>query len=359
MQILSHQTKFFYELTPERVLNAIEDSLGVRLTGKTFAHNSMENRVYELWIDHDSDFVNQELADIRRYRSIIAKFYRPGRWNKEQILEEHQFLKELHDEEIDVVRPLTFLDGRTLHQLKDSEIYYSVFPKASGRHAGEPTEEMIRIIGRLLARMHNVGATKPMRHRLTQNSDTYGLDNLRYLISEGKIPPAYHEAYGSCVREICDILSPLFQNSALHRIHGDLHLGNILWNDDRPTILDFDDAVMGSPAQDLWLLLPGRDSYAQDYCRILLEAYRSLRDFDENSLQLIEGLRALRFIHFSTWIARRWDDPSFKRNFPYFGSDSYWQTQLQDLREQLDILRQPSLWMQGNRGLGQDFGFDY
>lgn len=329
-------TSFFYELTPGRILDAVEASTGLRCTGRVLALNSMENRVYEIEIELEEKPRNP--SD----RFVVAKFYRPGRWSKEQIQEEHDFLKELQDDEIPAVAPRAFLDGATLHTLKEAKVHYAVFPKIGGRSPDELSDEQLAQAGRLLARLHNVGATKPARHRLTLSPETYGMQNLRHLVDAKVLPPDVQAAYVSTVERICRVTTSWFAEATPIRLHGDCHMGNLLQGRDSLFFVDFDDMVMGPPVQDVWLLVPGRDDYALRQLDVLLDAYETMRPFNRATLRLIEPLRALRFVHFSAWIGRRWQDPAFPRAFPHFGTAKYWTDQLQDLREQLALIMDPN-----------------
>jgi Ser/Thr protein kinase RdoA (MazF antagonist) len=322
------ETQFFYQLTPERILDAVESSTGLRCTGRAMALNSMENRVYEIEIELDEKPGNP--SD----RFLIAKFYRPGRWSEVQILEEHAYLDDLVENEIPAVAPRRFLDGRTLHKLPDVDIWYAVFPKIGGRSPDELDDEQLARVGRLLARLHNVGASKPSKHRIQLTPTTYGIANLKYLLDSDAVPLEIRGDYKTTVESICELSEPLFTKAECQRIHGDCHLGNLLSGREGLFWVDFDDMVRGPKVQDIWLLLPGRDEYAQRQLRILLAAYEEMGTFNRETLKLIEPLRALRFVHFSAWIARRWQDPAFPRAFPHFGSTRYWQEQLVDLREQ-------------------------
>ncbi len=328
------ETKYFYELTPERILDAVE-AFGFRATGRCMPLNSMENRVYEVEIELEEGVTVKSPSE--RFR--IVKFYRPGRWSKEQILEEHKFLLDLVEYEIPAVAPLQ-INGETLLTIPEIQIFAAVFPKIGGRSPDELDDQQMARVGRLLARMHGVGSAGTAPHRLEINTDTYGLANLEYLLSNSHLPQDVSATYSQVVREICALSEPLFRNATNHRIHGDCHLGNLLWNDEGPFWVDFDDMLRGPAVQDLWLIIPGRDEYAIRKRDILVNAYEEMRSFDRSALQLIEPLRALRFIHFSGWIARRWDDPAFKQAFSHFGTGRYWQDQVQDLREQLDLIRE-------------------
>ncbi|MDR3608366.1 MAG: serine/threonine protein kinase [Oligoflexia bacterium] len=335
------QTRFFFDLTPDRVLDAVEAS-GLHPTGRCAALNSFENRVYDVELEAEGDFEGRrrtatELLASRR----VVKFYRPGRWNQAQILEEHEFLLDLNEAEIPVVAPLSFADGKTLHYLP-SGIGYAVFPKVGGRAPEEMSPDQLRQIGRLLARIHQVGAKKKALHRIELNPDTYGRQNLKALIDADKVPLEFRNRYESAVLEICSLADRLFRElpeGSIHRIHGDCHLGNLLWSPSGPFFLDFDDMVRGPAVQDIWLLVPGRDQESLANRQHLLDGYEEMRHFDYSSLRLVEPLRALRFVHYSAWIARRWDDPAFPLAFPHFGSHRYWADETHDMEEQLRLAR--------------------
>lgn len=329
-----NDTEFFYSLGIEKVLDAVELA-GVKCTGRCLVLNSMENRVYEVEIvvDHPEKLRSPS----ERFR--IAKFYRPGRWSQEQILEEHEFLLDLQSDEIPVIAPLPFASGETLKKVPGGEIWFALFPKKGGRAPDELDDLQLQRFGRLLARMHNVGASKVAKHRLRLDPTSYGLNNLKSLIDGNWLPADIKSAYQTTVEELCTIIAPWFQTVSYQRIHGDCHFSNILWNDQGPFLLDFDDMLSGPCVQDIWLMLPGRDEPARLKRDILLAAYEMMRPFDYSSLRLIEPLRALRYIHYSTWIAKRWQDPAFPRAFPTFVEKDYWPKQLADLREQLQIIK--------------------
>jgi Ser/Thr protein kinase RdoA (MazF antagonist) len=341
------QTRFFFELTPDRVLEAVE-ALGLRCSGRCTALNSFENRVYEIELEEDDESSDRSASAVFARRRVV-KFYRPGRWSREQILEEHEFLLDLKKAEIPVVAPIEFEVGpdgaQTLHVAKDSGIFYALFPKVGGRAPDELQDDQLRWIGRLLARIHSVGALKPAPHRIEISPETYGRKNLASLLEGNWIPLEFVARYKEVVEEICALSDELFSTllnggvSAIHRIHGDCHLGNLLWNQNGPFFLDFDDMVRGPAVQDIWLLVPGRDEEAIRQRQILLEGYEEMREFNFLTLRLIEPLRALRFVHYSAWIARRWSDPAFPAAFPQFGTHRYWQEQLRDLEELLLLMK--------------------
>jgi Ser/Thr protein kinase RdoA (MazF antagonist) len=294
----------------------------------------MENRVYEVEIETDEEAPADPASRFR-----IVKFYRPGRWSEEQILDEHQFLADLVAEEVPACAPLPFADGSTLKLAPEINIWYAVFPKVRGRAPEELNDEQLAWMGRLLARLHMVGAKRPAPHRLCITPEQYGLKNLEFLERSKSLPMEVASAYSRIVQEICRLSESHFRGIATQRIHGDCHPGNILWGSNGPFFVDFDDMVTGPCVQDLWLVVPGRDTEARIQMDILLEGYEQMRSFDRRELRLIEPLRALRYIHFSAWIARRWQDPYFQRTFTQFGTNAYWEGQLADLREQLELIQ--------------------
>ncbi|MEK6577754.1 MAG: serine/threonine protein kinase [Bdellovibrionota bacterium] len=337
--LLGGQSKFFFGLTPDRVLEAVE-SAGLRCTGRCFTLNSFENRVYDVELEPesaDSDGSTQAPAASKKNFRIV-KFYRPGRWTREQILEEHEFLLDLQNTEIPAVAPLFFSTGETLREVPGQGIWYTLFPKVGGRAPDELSDEQLERIGRLLARIHNVGAVKKATHRVRIDPDTYGLRNLEFLLQGNFLPLEFKDRYEKAVKRICEITAPWFAEASYQRIHGDCHLGNLLWSPAGPFFLDFDDMVIGPPVQDVWLIVPGRDSESIQQREVLISAYEQMRAFDRKSLRLIEPLRVLRIVHFSAWIARRWEDPAFPGAFPNFGSDRYWRDETVGLEDQLRVL---------------------
>ncbi|MDP7040401.1 MAG: serine/threonine protein kinase [Myxococcota bacterium] len=308
----------FTELRPEHVFDVVE-AHSSRCTGRFLVLNSYENRVFRLELE-DTSFV-------------VAKFYRPGRWTKDTIQAEHDFLRDLEEMEIPVVAPIALSHGGTIDEIDG--IYFSIFPSFGGRAPEELDREKLEVLGRYLARMHNVGAIKEDNRRVRLTPTSYGEANLQFLLENEFIPSALRENYEITVQSLLKYMEPLFLDISYLRVHGDCHLGNLLWTPGGPTFLDFDDMVMGPAVQDIWMLVPSYDTYGQQDREILLDAYQTFRDFDRRELRLIEPLRTLRFLHYSAWIARRWDDPVFKETFNYFGTEQYWQKEVQDLREQL------------------------
>ncbi len=315
-------TDLFLSLTPEKVLAAVE-AVGLGCRPLCYPMNSFENRVYEV-----------ELEDRTR---VIAKFYRPGRWSAEQILEEHAFLADLVDDEIPVCPLRPFPGGDTLRQIDN--IYYCLFERRGGRAPDELDDSLVARAGRLAARIHNVGAARQAAHRLPLSGDTYVRRHLAWLEEHGTLPPHLEKRYLDTANAIADLADELLDGAAVHRLHGDLHHGNLLLRDDLLHVLDFDDMVIGPAVQDLWLLFPGRDAYSRRQREVFLEAYEELRLFDRSTLKLIEPLRGLRLVRYAVWLARRYHDPIFKTTWPEFGTESYWQRETDDLSELLTLIR--------------------
>lgn len=311
----------FYSLTPDRVIEAVEKS-GFSLTGHYMVLNSYENRVYDLKLEDD--------------HHIIVKFYRPGRWSRAQIMEEHQFLYDLADNDITVCAPLTFSDGTTIHE--SDGIYFAVWPRTGGRIPEELSDEDMISIGRLIARIHNNGASKESRYRLKLTGEAYGLNSLVFLSDNNFIPSNCIRRYSEAVNEIVRIYQSLIPGVPFHRIHGDCHPGNLLRRNGSFFFLDFDDFLSGPAVQDLWMLVSSRDSGYMREIELFLQGYREFRTFEYSWLKLIEPLRGLRYINYAAWIARRWNDPAFPDIFPHFGTEEYWRNETSDLEEQVEII---------------------
>ncbi len=316
------KNNFFFQLTPDNIMKAVEES-GFKPTGHCLALNSYENRVFDLMLEDETH--------------IVSKFYRPGRWTREQIREEHDFLFELRDDEIPVCSPIRFSDESTIHEIEG--IFYSIWPRTGGRAADELSDMHIQTLGRMLARIHNMGAVKKPVHRIRLTGSAYGLEPLAFLEENGFLPENLGERYGSAARELSAIYDDLCSNVPFHRIHGDCHRGNLLHGNDGWFFLDFDDFLSGPAVQDVWMLVPARDTEGLRQRDVFLDAYREFRSFEPSWLRLIEPLRAMRYIWYAGWIARRWDDPAFPAIFPHFGTDEYWQNETGDLEDQLKLIR--------------------
>jgi Ser/Thr protein kinase RdoA (MazF antagonist) len=303
----------FFSLTPDRVLDAVEVG-GLRCTGRCLPLRAFENRVYEV-----------ELEDERR---LVVKFYRPGRWPRETILDEHAFLADLTAAEVPAVAPIDLGTGTTLSEI--GGIYYAAFPKVRGRSLDELDTENRRRIGRTIGRMHAVGASRDAPQRPRLEVKRYISEPLEVLLAGSFIPEGLVSRYRDVAVRIGEVAAKMLATARVQRIHGDLHWGNILWTPD-PLLVDFDDCLVGPPVQDIWLLARGKSDEARKLREDLLEGYELFREFDRSSLALCEPLRAMRIIYMSGWIARRWSDPSFPPAFPMFRNHNYWNQEYEEL----------------------------
>ncbi len=317
-------TDLFLNLTPERVLEAVE-AAGLETNPVCYPLNAYENRVYEV-----------ELADKSR---VIAKFYRPSRWTREQILDEHRFLQELADQEIPVCsfRAFPGEDGETVRTIHG--IHYGLSDRRGGRAPDELDDELAHRVGMLAGRIHAVGARDDAPHRPRLTSEWFVHRHLEWMDAHDVIPLHLRKKYGEVARAIAALYDELAEGVETIRVHGDLHVSNLLLRDGILRVLDFDDMVVGPPVQDLWLCLPGRDTETRRLREAFIEGYESFRPFDRGTLRLIEPLRGLRIVNYSAWLARRWHDPFFPRAFPHFGTEDYWRGELGELEETLRVAR--------------------
>ena len=328
----------YSELTPDVVMDALS-GLGLWPDGRLMALSSYENRVYRASLDEP----------MQGHGAVVLKFYRPGRWSREQILEEHGFAAQLQAAEVPVVAPLA-IGGQTLHHAKGFD--FSVSPLRGGRAPELDDFEVLEWIGRFLARIHTVGAARPFVQRPVLDVQTFALEPAEWLQAHQAIPLEVEREWRSAWVQAVTLIREAF---ALHaqdrqwlRLHGDCHPGNILWTpverpDGGPHFVDLDDARMGPAVQDLWMLLSGDRRQRTLQLSALLDGYEQVRDFDRTELALIEPLRTLRLIHYSAWLARRWDDPAFPIHFPWFGTPDYWRGQVQMLHEQVEAMQEPVL----------------
>lgn len=319
----------FANLSPDLILDAIEH-LGLATDGHLLALNSYENRVYQVGIEDTTP--------------IIAKFYRPGRWSDAAILEEHEFTEELAELEIPVVPPMA-VHGRTLNEFGGYRI--SASPRRGGRTPELEDSEVLQQLGRFIARIHCCGAVKPFHNRPHLDIASFGDEPARFLIDGDWIPTELRSAYHSVLEHALEAVRACYDRAGyveIIRLHGDCHRGNMLWTDDGPHFVDFDDARMGPAVQDLWMLLSGDRREMSSQLADVLAGYEDFREFDNRELHLVEALRTLRIIHHSAWLARRWEDPAFPLAFPWFDSQHYWQNQILQLREQLSAMQEGPLW---------------
>ena len=323
----------YQDLQPEDILAALE-SAGFRCDGRFLTLNSYENRVYQVGIE-DAE-------------PVVAKFYRPGRWSDEAILEEHEFACGLAASEIPVVPPLE-VDGTTL--LHSGQFRFSVSPRRGGRAPELDDREFMKQLGRFVARIHLYGEAEPFRHRPTVDIESYGDDSVDYLLDNDFIPLDNVDAYEGVIEHVLDNVEACFERaggSRQIRLHADFHPSNVLVNRDRLHIVDLDDARMGPAVQDLWMFLSGDRDEQEPQLKALLDGYEEFRLFDARELHLIEALRSLRIIHYAAWLARRWEDPAFKTAFPWFNSGRYWDEHVLALREQIALMQEePLSWVRG------------
>ena len=330
-------------LTPDCVLDAL-DSVGLRGDGRMLGLNSYENRVYQIWLEDGAAPGSTPLAT----PVVVAKFYRPGRWTDAQIAEEHAFVHELAERELPVVAPLA-PDGRTLHEFGGYR--FAVYEKRGGRAPELEDRETLEWMGRFIGRIHAVGALRPFVHRPALDLAGFGTEPRDYLLGHDFIPADLAPAWTSVVAQALEGVGRCYARAGevnSLRLHGDCHAGNVLWTDSAqahgPHFVDFDDARTGPAVQDLWMLLSGERATMVRQMADLLAGYEDFHEFDARELHLVEALRTLRLIHYSAWIARRWDDPAFPAAFPWFNTQRYWQDRILELREQIALMDEPPLW---------------
>jgi Ser/Thr protein kinase RdoA (MazF antagonist) len=317
--------KPFAGLTPDVVLDAAA-SLGLDSDGRLFALNSYENRVYQMGTPEGT---------------LVLKFYRPARWSDAQIAEEHDFTAELATAEMAVAAPLN-VGGDTLFRFQDFR--FSVFPWMRGRAPELDAPEARAMLGRSLARIHRIGAVRPFAARVRLTVERLGFEARDQVIESGLLPASLEESYLRATDALLERIERVFGEvgAVRHiRVHGDCHLGNLLWNEQGPVFVDLDDCMMAPAIQDLWMLLSGSESEQQRQWRELIEGYEQFREFDFIELRLIEPLRALRMLHHAAWLATRWSDPAFPRAFTWFGGVRYWEGHVNDLLEQVAAVDDP------------------
>jgi Ser/Thr protein kinase RdoA (MazF antagonist) len=334
----------FSGLDPQQVLDAL-DAVGLRGDGRVLQLNSYENRVFQVFLEDG--------------RVVVAKFYRPGRWSDAQIVEEHAFALELAAAEVPVVPPLVLQaasgaaglrllgDPPTLACLQQAAVThrYSAATRCAGREPELEDPAALRQLGRFIGRLHAVGRRRPFEHRHHMHAQPDGRRAIDLLIAGGFVPdterPAWQQAAERALAAVVAAFDSRFTPSApvaTLRLHGDCHLGNVLWRDGSPHIVDLDDAMQGPAVQDLWMLVSGDHATMARQLNTLLDGYEQFCDFDDRERALIEPLRTLRMLRHSAWLAERWVDPTFPLNFPFFGTAAYWNQQTAQLREQVEAM---------------------
>lgn len=315
-------------LSPDLILDAI-DSKGFETNGSLLALNSYENRVLQVGIEEKPP--------------IIAKFYRPHRWSTATIMEDHQFSLALANAEIPVVAPLADDNAQTLFEYEG--FLFALFPRQGGRAPDLDNPDSLEWIGRFLGRIHQLGKSEQFQHRPETDVQTLGSAPSEWLLNSDMLPLEFENQYQQLTTQLLEHIGNTFtqKSPATQRLHGDVHAGNILWTDNGPHFVDMDDCRTGPAIQDLWMLLSGDRQEMTMQISDLLDGYRMFCDFDVRELALIEPLRTLRLIHYTVWLAKRWQDPAFPKAFPWFNSHSYWQEHIQTLQEQQRALDLPAL----------------
>ena len=317
----------YSRLDPDTVINAVE-SKGYLSDARILALNSYENRVYQVGIEEA--------------QPVITKFYRPERWTDQQILEEHQFSSELHELEIPAVPPLYFKNNSLFYY---GGYRFSLYVRKGGRAPELTDPEHLYWLGKFLGRIHAVGKTGKFHYRPTLSIESFIVRPFEYILQHNFIPPIFIESYTAIVGDILKHVEANFQRFPpnLIRLHGDCHPGNILWTDNGPHFVDFDDSRNGPAIQDLWMLLSGERNEQQRQLLDILEGYEEFCEFNPTELNLIESLRSMRIVHYAGWLAKRWNDPAFPKAFPWFNTESFWGEHILQLKEQLAILQEPPL----------------
>ncbi|MDH3760973.1 MAG: serine/threonine protein kinase [Gammaproteobacteria bacterium] len=327
---LSHP---YTRLTPDHVIAAVE-STGRYSDARILALNSYENRVYQVGLEDDEP--------------VIVKFYRPERWSNQQIDEEHRFTHYLFEQEIPVVPPLVIDAGSACPTLACHDGFqFAIYPRQGGRAPELDNLDHLHQLGRFIGRIHAAGRGFPFEHRISLSLEQSGA-NVDYLLEADFIPADIEAAYRAISGEVLQAIAqrpPDSEQYAQISLHGDCHSGNVLWRDDCPHFVDFDDCLSGPAIQDLWMLLSGDIASQQRQLLEIVEGYQMFNDFDPAELRLVEPLRAMRVLHFNAWLARRWDDPAFPQAFPWFNSPRYWSEYILELKELLSGLQQPPITM--------------
>ena len=315
-------------LDPDMIIHAIE-SLDYVSDGRILALNSYENRVYQVGLEDEVP--------------IIAKFYRAGRWTDDMIKEEHAFMLELADAEIPVVPPIA-IDNGTLFNYGDYR--FSIYPRFGGYAPELDNPDHLLQLGRILAQIHNIGELSPFEARPSINVEDFAIKPVQYLLENDFIPAYLEPAYSTLCEDLIIRIKHCYEQAGDYktlRLHGDCHQGNILVRDENFYIVDFDDSRSGPAVQDIWMFLSGDRNYMTTGLNDFMEGYTEFRDFEARELHLIEALRTMRLIHYSAWLAERWDDPAFPIAFPFFNTQNYWEEQILGLREQASLMEEPAI----------------
>jgi Ser/Thr protein kinase RdoA (MazF antagonist) len=323
----SNSSTPYYKLDPDTVIDAIESS-GLHCDGRLLALNSYENRVYQVGLEDETP--------------VIAKFYRPGRWSDEQILEEHQFSLEIAEAEVPLIPPM-LINGETL--LHHEGFRFSLFERRGGHAPELDRKDPREWVGRFMGRLHAVGASRSFEHRPALTPERFGRESIETILKDNLLPAHLETAFSTLAEDLMTAIDAAYaRTGAVNniRLHGDCHPGNILWRDG-PFFVDMDDCQSGPAIQDLWMLLSGDNDEMGAQLKDVLDGYREFYHFNLVELNLVEALRTLRMLHHSAWLARRWEDPAFPIAFPWFGEPRYWEEMVLSLREQLSRMQEAPL----------------
>ncbi len=319
----------FSLLTPDLIIDGIE-SAGFEVASGLLALNSYENRVYQF-----NDFENQR---------FVTKFYRPQRWHKATIIEEHQFALELAEHELPVVAPLV-VNQQTLFE--HAGYYFAVFPCRGGRIFEVDNLEQLEWMGRFLGRIHAISASKKFQHRINLSTDIMLTQAHTIIINSDFVPSHLQQAFFTILEQVIALAASQYQVDKQIRLHGDCHAGNILWTDAGPHFVDLDDCLMGPAIQDIWMMLSGDRQQQLLQLDTLLSGYEEFYSFEAKQLNLIEPLRTMRMVNYIAWLCKRWQDPAFPHNFPWFNTEKYWEQQILILKEQHAALQEEPLVLLG------------
>lgn len=315
----------FTSLSPDLILDGIE-AQGIVVDSGLLALNSYENRVYQF---HDED-----------KKKFVTKFYRPQRWSKAQIQEEHDFAIELADEELPIVAPLT-ISGQSLFEHQG--YYFALYPCRGGRIFEVDNLDHLEWMGRFLGRIHAISSKQPFQTRPSFTKEAFLIQAREIIKASGFVPDYIENAFYTILDQVIDLSIQLYQPSQEIRLHGDCHAGNILWTDDGPHFVDLDDCRMGPAIQDIWMMLSGDRQQQTLQLDTLLMGYEEFHEFDTKQFALIESLRSMRVVNYMAWLCNRWEDPAFPHSFPWFNTQKYWEEQVLMLKEQFSSLQQPPL----------------
>lgn len=318
----------FSSLSPDLILDGLE-SVGFTVDSGLLALNSYENRVYQF---HDDNLVK-----------YVTKFYRPERWSEKQIREELNFALELESHELPLVAPIT-INGESLFNYKG--YFFAVYPCRGGRIFEVDNLNQLEWMGRFIARIHAVSSNKAFETRPHFSADEMLYQARQIIQTSGFVPSSLNNPFFTILDQVIDVAATQYKPKQEIRLHGDCHAGNILWTDDGPHFVDLDDCKMGPPIQDLWMMLSGDRNEQVLQLDTLLMGYEEFFTFDTSQLVLIESLRTMRVVNYMAWLCKRWKDPAFPRNFPWFDSEKYWEQQILMLKEQMSALQQPPLSLQ-------------